>query len=208
MVETASKFREIEKVLNVITMQQGPGEVLVHVKVVFTPMLSIEEACHVINEFEHALRTARDEARWVYVVEGGDSGWRTGFQYATDPWAQDKIKEGQPLQIPKACTWMTEEIWKGAPAWVVPPVGFISRGPCGVTFYPGTGLPARYDGHFFLCDFPGGIQAAIEQACDARGIPSIGLWAQVPHYVPTVMPLMIPRLAPVEPCAWLMTVPA
>jgi PAC2 family len=31
-------------------------------------------------------------------------------------------------------------------------------------------------------DFPGGAQAAIEQGCDARGIPSLGLWAQVPHY--------------------------
>jgi quinoprotein glucose dehydrogenase len=100
-----------------------------------------------------------DEARWVYVVEGGDSGWRTGFQYATDPWAQDEIKKGQPLAISKSCTWMAEEIWKGTPSWVVPPVGFVARGPSGVTFYPGTGLPARYDGHFFLCDFPGGIHS-------------------------------------------------
>jgi quinoprotein glucose dehydrogenase len=100
-----------------------------------------------------------DEARWVYVVEGGDSGWRTGFQYATDPWAQDEIKKGQPLVISKSSTWMTEEIWKGAPASVVPPVGFVARGPSGVSYYPGTGLPARYEGHFFLCDFPGGIHS-------------------------------------------------
>jgi PAC2 family len=31
-------------------------------------------------------------------------------------------------------------------------------------------------------DFPGGIQAALEQACDAQGIPALGIWAQVPHY--------------------------
>jgi PAC2 family protein len=31
-------------------------------------------------------------------------------------------------------------------------------------------------------DFPGGTQAAVEQGCHARGIPSMGLWAQVPHY--------------------------
>ena len=37
-------------------------------------------------------------------------------------------------------------------------------------------------------DFPGGVQAAIEQECDSRGIPALGLWAQVPHYiVPTGM---------------------
>jgi len=31
-------------------------------------------------------------------------------------------------------------------------------------------------------DFPGGAQAAVEQGCDTRGIPAMGLWAQVPHY--------------------------
>jgi proteasome assembly chaperone (PAC2) family protein len=31
-------------------------------------------------------------------------------------------------------------------------------------------------------DFPGGAQAAVEQACDARGIPALGIWGQVPHY--------------------------
>ena len=64
---------------------------------------------------------------------------------------------------------MTEDIWKGTPAWVVPPVGFVSRGPCGVTYYPGTGLGARYDGHFFLCDFPGGIHSF---AVKPKGEPS------------------------------------
>jgi hypothetical protein len=32
-------------------------------------------------------------------------------------------------------------------------------------------------------DVPAGVQAAIEKACAEAGIPSIGLWAQVPHYV-------------------------
>jgi quinoprotein glucose dehydrogenase len=98
-----------------------------------------------------------DGARWLYVVEGGEYGWRTGYQYATDPWAQDVIKPGQPLVISTASTWMTEDVWKGAPAGVVPPVGVVARGPCGVSYYPGTGLSSAYDGHFFLCDFPGGI---------------------------------------------------
>jgi PAC2 family protein len=35
-------------------------------------------------------------------------------------------------------------------------------------------------------DYPGGVQAAIEQACDQRGIPALGLWAQVPHYAATL----------------------
>jgi cation diffusion facilitator family transporter len=63
----ARQFREIDKVLNVVTMQQGPGEVLVHVKVAFTSGLPIEDACRVINDFEVVLRGARPEARWIFV---------------------------------------------------------------------------------------------------------------------------------------------
>jgi predicted ATP-grasp superfamily ATP-dependent carboligase len=47
-------------------------------------------------------------------------------------------------------------------------------------------------------DFPGGIQAAIEQGCDERGIPSTGLWAQIPHYVPANMPFPAGSLALLE----------
>jgi predicted ATP-grasp superfamily ATP-dependent carboligase len=32
-------------------------------------------------------------------------------------------------------------------------------------------------------DVPAGMQAVIEHQCAAAGIPSVGLWAQVPHYV-------------------------
>lgn len=31
-------------------------------------------------------------------------------------------------------------------------------------------------------DVPAGIHAAIERACAERGVPAVGLWAQVPHY--------------------------
>ena len=58
---------EVERVLNVLAMQQGPGEVLVHVKLAFRPDLTIADACRVINEFEARLRAARPEIRWVFV---------------------------------------------------------------------------------------------------------------------------------------------
>ncbi len=35
-------------------------------------------------------------------------------------------------------------------------------------------------------EVPAGIQAAVEQACARVGIPSVGLWARVPHYVATM----------------------
>jgi hypothetical protein len=47
-------------------------------------------------------------------------------------------------------------------------------------------------------DFPGGIQASIEQSCDERGIPAVGLWAQIPHYVPTNMPFPAGSVALIE----------
>src|SRR5205814_8846264 len=64
---TARQLPALDRVLNVVTMQQGPGEVLVHVKVAFVPTLSIEEACRQINDFEARLRQARPEIRWVFV---------------------------------------------------------------------------------------------------------------------------------------------
>lgn len=34
-------------------------------------------------------------------------------------------------------------------------------------------------------DVPAGVHAAIERACATAGIPSVGLWAPVPHYIAT-----------------------
>lgn len=59
---------ELERALNIVTMQQGPGEVLVHIKLSFTPpTMTIDEACRVINVFEERFRKARPEVRWVFV---------------------------------------------------------------------------------------------------------------------------------------------
>lgn len=84
-----------------------------------------------------------DRARWVYVVEGGDSGWRMAYQYLRDrgPWNREKL-------------W--HPYHEGQPTYIVPPVANVSDGPSGLAYYPGTGLPERYEGHFFLCDFRGG----------------------------------------------------
>jgi quinoprotein glucose dehydrogenase len=88
---------------------------------------------------------AGDRARLVYVVEGGDSGWRTGFQYGSavsnrGPWHYEKL-------------WHLEH--EGQPAYILPPLAHISAGPSGFTHYPGIGLQDRYAGHFFLVDFRG-----------------------------------------------------
>lgn len=84
-----------------------------------------------------------DKARWVYVVRGGDSGWRMHYQYLGDrgPFNREKIWEPRAPE---------------SPAYVVPPIINFADGPSGLTYYPGTGLPDRYRGSFFLCDFRGG----------------------------------------------------
>ncbi len=86
-----------------------------------------------------------DPARWVYVVEGGDSGWRVGFQFAENP------RGGGP--------WMAESLWQTTDKLdaesEVPAVAHIGSGPSGVAYYPGTGLNDHYDKHFFMCDFRG-----------------------------------------------------
>ncbi len=83
-----------------------------------------------------------DKARWVYVCEGGDSGWRMAYQYLSDrgPFNREKI-------------W--EPYTPDTPAYIVPPVANLADGPSGLQYYPGVGLSDSYRGRFFLCDFRG-----------------------------------------------------
>src|SRR5204862_4515285 len=85
-----------------------------------------------------------DRARLIYVVEGGDSGWRTGNQFS----------ETSPAGV-----WNSEKLWytqfTGQAAYILPPVAHLADGPSGFTHYPGTGFPESYRDHFFLCDFRG-----------------------------------------------------
>jgi quinoprotein glucose dehydrogenase len=89
---------------------------------------------------------AGDAARWVQIIDGGDSGWRIGYQ---------------EMNIPmRLGPWNSEKMWHlphdGQPAHLVPPCGHIANGPSGVTYHPGvTQLPDRYKEHFFLVDFRG-----------------------------------------------------
>ncbi len=91
-----------------------------------------------------------DRARWVHIVEGGDSGWRGGFQYQTY-YHTPAVPQGN------RGAWNTEKLWlpqhDGQPAWIVPPLLNFGNGPAGMTHYPGIGLNDKYKDHFFCCDF-------------------------------------------------------
>ncbi|MBL8718758.1 MAG: cation diffusion facilitator family transporter [Myxococcales bacterium] len=58
---------DIDRVLHVVTVQQGPGEVMVAVKVSFKERLPVDDVCRSINDFEAKLRKARPEIRWLFV---------------------------------------------------------------------------------------------------------------------------------------------
>lgn len=87
-----------------------------------------------------------DEERLVHVVEGGDSGWRIGYQFAPRG---------------SAGPWNSEKLWHprhaGQPAYLLPPIVNIEDGPSGIAYYPGTGLTPAYAGHLFITHFKGAI---------------------------------------------------
>jgi quinoprotein glucose dehydrogenase len=84
-----------------------------------------------------------DQARWVHVVEGGDSGWRMAYQYLPDrgPFNREKIWHPQNVD---------------QPACIVPPICNFASGPSGLAYFPGTGLTDHFKDRFLLVDFRGG----------------------------------------------------
>ncbi len=102
-----------------------------------------------------------DQARWVHVLEGGDSGWRSSYQWLTSP----------NLRGP----WNAEKLWhpahEGQPAYIVPPLANVASGPSGVTVDTGTSLPERWRGRFLLCDFRGdkAVSGIWALRCEPKG---------------------------------------
>lgn len=85
---------------------------------------------------------SEDLARWVYVVEGGDTGWRMYYQYLSDRGPFNREKIWHPFH-------------EGQPAYIIPPIANVSDGPSGLVYYPGTGCGEDFKGRFLLCDFRG-----------------------------------------------------
>lgn len=90
-----------------------------------------------------------DEERLVHVVEGGETGWRIGYQHS--PLAPGDIKG----------PWSLEKMWmprtEGQPAFMLPPICNIEDGNSGVAYYPGTGLNSSFFGQIFITHFKGGF---------------------------------------------------
>jgi quinoprotein glucose dehydrogenase len=89
-----------------------------------------------------------DKARFVYLVEGGDCGWRMAYQYLPDrgPWNREKLWDDKLGQKAR---------------YIVPPIANVGNGPSGLTYNPGTGLGEAYKNQFYLSDFRGGANASV-----------------------------------------------
>lgn len=86
-----------------------------------------------------------DQARIVHLVQGGDSGWRIGWQFIEKPNSRGP--------------WNSERMWHphhaNQPSHIVPPITNITSGPSGFAYNPGTALGPQEAGKFYLVDFRG-----------------------------------------------------
>ncbi len=84
-----------------------------------------------------------ERERFVYIVEGSDTGWRCNYQYMS-----------------LAAPWMREGLWRphfpGQAAYLLPAISSYSDGPAGFRYDPGTAMGTGQRHHFFLSEFPSG----------------------------------------------------
>ncbi len=65
--ELADLDPNVDKVLNVITLQQGPGEIVVAMKLKMRSGMLTEELVEAINRFERDLKRRVPEVRWSFI---------------------------------------------------------------------------------------------------------------------------------------------
>jgi len=101
----------------------------------------------------------QDMARVVDVVEGAYSGWQRGHQ------AFQKFTNLIQGTSRHDTNWMRERHWDMdsplRPRAILAPAGWVSKGPSGLAYNPGTGLSEKWDNYYFVCDFVGANSAVI-----------------------------------------------
>ena len=63
----AASDPNVEKVVRVLSIQQGPGEILVAMKLKFRSGIDSDQLCDVINNFERQLEERVPEVKWSFV---------------------------------------------------------------------------------------------------------------------------------------------
>ncbi|GAB5554821.1 MAG: c-type cytochrome [Saprospiraceae bacterium] len=96
------------------------------------------------NDGDHA----GEHERYVHIIEGSDSGWRTYWQYGkyNDPRERYKVWTDELLHVPH---------FPGQAAYLLPPIALAYSGPAGLAFNPGTALGGTWKEHFFASYFTG-----------------------------------------------------
>src|SRR5687768_568619 len=65
--QLAAADPNVEKVVRILSIQQGPGEILVAMKLHFKSGLDSDKLCDVINNFERQLEARVPEVKWTFV---------------------------------------------------------------------------------------------------------------------------------------------
>lgn len=65
--ELAERDPHVERVLNVLTLQQGPGEIVVAAKLKFRSGMDSDALVEAINAFERELKARIPEVRWSFI---------------------------------------------------------------------------------------------------------------------------------------------
>ena len=69
-----------------------------------------------------------DQARWVHVVQDGDTGWRMEYQYLSDRGPFNREKIWHPYN-------------EDTPAYIIPPIRNFADGPSGQSITRALGCP-------------------------------------------------------------------
>jgi len=114
---------------------------------------------------------ADERERFVYIVEGSDSGWRLHWQFKDAGWSRF-------TQLPNYNPWVNERMWvplhPDQPAHITPPLSNYSVGPGSLVYNPGTALNDSYKKHFFLIQFPVQKVSAFQTRPKGAGFEMIG----------------------------------
>ncbi len=102
-----------------------------------------------------------DKSRVNYIMEGGTTGWSHGWSMLSI----SSFAKAAGLDGVQPDAWMVEDLWKTRfpeqPAYILPPAGYCTAGPCGLAYMPATGWPADWQGRFLVCDYRSGNDSGI-----------------------------------------------
>lgn len=90
-----------------------------------------------------------EKERLVYLVNGGDQGWRSNWQYG-----KYRDQDNNSYKV-----WMDEKMYlprfEGQAAYITPCISNFVSGPAGFVYNPGTALGPAYKNTFFVAEFVG-----------------------------------------------------